>query len=713
MTKSRLADEAPPPAHGGRDPMMASAALLAPRVVAVLGVSADRAKLGSTILANVIGNGFDGVIYGIGRESFELPGARIVRCIDEVPEPIDVLLLAVPAAALAASIAQIPPGKVRVAVAIASGFSETGEQGAAMEAEVLRACRRSGLSLIGPNCQGVVVPGARLQMTFSPMYNRMVAGPVAVISQSGAMGGFMVNRLMQRGVGISCFISSGNEIDLQAADYIAAFGAQADTRVLLCYLEQIRDGRRFAAAVRSLPPGKRLVAIKCGRTDAGAAAVRSHTGAIAVDDRIVDGVFEQLGVLRAPDSAAAVDAAAALAAGKTLRGLRIGILSIAGGLAVELADLLEMRGFEVPPFCDATIERLRGIVPAFGATRNPIDLTGAVLTDDTLFGNALDVMAADPGLDGYVIISTYVRDPRIAQAIIALHRRSDKPVIVCWTGGADQTPESLQLLAAAGVPVYDATARGAWAMHALRPRCGDEPTVQDASVPAGDAAWQPLRDLLQAWRAAGRIQVNEFDSKRVLGRAGLPLPAAPSPGANAVVKLCADSHLHKTEFDLLRLRVPFERIETIGAELRARGDQLGIADAALLYEAMVDDGLLEWFVGCKDDAQMGPIIVLGVGGIYAELFGAPLIRMAPLSVADAQALIRSHPAYPIIAGARKRPPADLQGFAAIVASASELFVAVADLVDEIDLNPIIVRPAGSGPAAVIADAAIVLKPGGS
>lgn len=708
MSRLVLASEAAAPGRADGDLAAPLGALLSPRVVAVLGVSEDRAKLGTTILSNVISNGFGGAVYGIGRDSFELPGARIVRRIDDVPEPIDVLLLAVPAAALAASIAQIPPGKVRVAVAIASGFSETGEQGTALEAEVLQACRRSGVALIGPNCQGAVVPNARLQMTFSPMYNRMVAGPVAVISQSGAMGGFMVNRLMQRGVGVSCFISSGNEIDLQAADYIAAFGAQADTRVLLCYLEQIRDGHRFAAAVRSLPPGKRVVAVKCGRTNAGAAAVRSHTGAIAVDDRIIDGVFEQLGVLRAPDSASAVDAAAALAAGKMLRGLRIGILSIAGGLAVELADLLEMKGFEVPPFSEATIARLRGIVPAFGATRNPIDLTGAVLTDDTLFGNALDIMAADPGLDGYAIISTFVRDPRIAESIIALHRRSDKPVVVCWTGGADQTPESLQMLAGAGVPVYDNTARAAWAMHALRPRGGPEPGAQAACAnAAADAA--SLRNMLRCWQAAGRVQINEFDSKSVLGRAGLPLPAAPVPGGSAVVKLCADSHLHKTEFGLLRLRVPFECIEVVGDELRARGEQLGIAGSPLLYEAMVDDGLLEWFVGCKDDARMGPIIVLGVGGIYAELFGAPLIRMAPLSVDDAQALIRSHPAFPVIAGARGRPPADLRGFAEVVSSVSRLFVAVADLVDEIDLNPVIVRPAGSGPAAVIADAAIVLK----
>lgn len=468
MTKSRLADEAPPPAHGGRDPTMASAALLAPRVVAVLGVSADRAKLGSTILANVIGNGFDGVIYGIGRESFELPGARIVRCIDEVPEPIDVLLLAVPAAALAASIAQIPPGKVRVAVAIASGFSETGEQGAAMEAEVLRACRRSGLSLIGPNCQGVVVPGSKLQMTFSPMYNQMLKGNVAILSQSGAMAGYMANNLMRRGIGLCCLVSSGNEAVLTAADYIHALAGVPDCGVILCYMEQIKNGRHFARAVQRLSSRQRIVVVKSGRSTAGVAAASSHTGAMASDDRVIDGVFRQLGVVRARDSGTAIDAVTALANGRRLKGQAIGVLSVAGGLAVELADLLELDGFTVPPFDPDTLERLRGKVPEFGATRNPIDLSGAILTQESLFEEVLNLFAQARNLDGFAIISTYIRNPAFAHAIVRMYRATDKPVVVCWTGSAEQTPESLAILTESGIPIYGNTGRVALAFRAIR-----------------------------------------------------------------------------------------------------------------------------------------------------------------------------------------------------------------------------------------------------
>lgn len=688
----------------------ALAALLAPRLVAVIGVSRDPTRLGSQILRNVVRNGFAGAIYGVARETFAFEGATIVRSLDEISGEVDVLLLAVPASALPSALEALPEGKARLAIAIASGFSETGESGEAMERQVAAICARKGIGLIGPNCQGVVVPYARLQMTFSPMYNRMVPGSVAVVSQSGAMGGFMVNRLMHRGVGLSCFVSSGNETCMEISDYVEALGGHADTRVLLCYLEQIRDGRRFAQAVRGLPPEKRLVVVKSGRSEAGAAAVRSHTGAIAGDDRVADGVLRQLGVVRAPDSAAAVDAAIALAPGRRLNGDRIGVLSVAGGLAVELADLLELRGFKVPAFDAGTNARLREIVPVFGATRNPIDLTGAMLTDESLFERALAIMSEAQGFDGWAIISTYVRNPRIARSIVDLHQRSDNPVIVCWTGSAEQTPESLEILARAGVPVYDNTARAAWAFEALR--SARRPTVNASwRIGRGGPAigrLKEIRDLLAAWRRAGRVQVNEADSKRVLALAGLPIPGPPTAHGLAVVKLCADTHLHKTEHGLLRLGIEQEEVGEVSRELREQADRLGIGDVPILVEEMAAGGLLEWLIGCRNDRSMGPVVVLGVGGVYAELFKEAQIRMAPVDLDEAVAMIRAHPAFPIIDGARGRPRANLGEFAGLIALVSELFAACSDLVSELDLNPVLLRPADLGQGTLILDAALVL-----
>jgi acyl-CoA synthetase (NDP forming) len=443
-------------------------ALLQPSVVAVVGVSAASDKIGNSILRNVVKNGFPGRVYAVAREPMTYPGATVVTALADIPEPVDIALLAVPAAGLLPVLRGIPRGRVRLAVAIASGFSEIGDEGRQLEDALRTWCRTSGMPLVGPNCQGIVVPAALLQMTFSPMYNDMIAGSVAILSQSGAMGGYMANRLMQRGVGLRCFVSIGNETALSSTDYIEALNRDPGTRVILCYLEQIVDGRRFAAVVRGLDPAKRLVIVKTGRTPSGAAAVSTHTGALAGDDRVVNGVFRQLGIIRARDSATAVDAAAAISTGRELSGNRIGVLSIAGGLAVELTDLLGMRGFDVPEVDPGTRAKLKEIVPAFGATRNPVDLTGAVLTDQSLFERSLEIFAAALNLDGFAIISTYVRDPRYAEAIVRLFRASRKPVVVCWTGNVAQTPESLAILAAAGVPVFDNTARTCNALCALR-----------------------------------------------------------------------------------------------------------------------------------------------------------------------------------------------------------------------------------------------------
>lgn len=455
------------------------APLLNPQSVAVVGLSSDSRKLGNTILANVVKNQFAGRIYGVRRAKDDVglrtsqAGVSVVGSFDEIPETVDVTLFAVPASQLLAALKAVPLGRTRVAVAIASGFSEVGQEGEKLEKQLADYCAGVGIPLIGPNCQGIVIPRAKLQMTFSPMYDQMVSGSVALISQSGAMGGYMVNRLMQRGIGISCFVSSGNETTVNSADYLSLLEQDPETRAILCYLEEVKHGRRFAEIARNTVKSKPIVIVKSGRSASGARATSSHTGAIAADDAVVSGVFQQLGIIRARDSSTAVDAAVALSVGKPLHGKRIGVLSVAGGLAVELTDLLELSGFEVPEFDPETRQRLDAVVPAFGAKLNPIDLTGAVLTQEGLFEESVKVFGAAKNIDGFAIISTYIADPRFAHTIANLFKRSIKPVIVCWTGSAQQTPDSLRILAEAGVPVYDNPARVVTAFSALR---------QDASI---------------------------------------------------------------------------------------------------------------------------------------------------------------------------------------------------------------------------------------
>lgn len=442
--------------------------LMKPKAVAIFGISSDCNKIGNVILGNVISNGFAGSIYGIAREPMEIAGATIVTSVHEVPETIDILLIALPADRVLEIVRALPRGKVNNLIVVAAGYSEIGAEGAAMERELGACCREKDLVLVGPNCQGVSIPPVDLQMTFSPNLNGARSGRVAVLSQSGALGGLIANRLMRRGVGLSCFVSSGNETCVTMRDFIAAAGRDPETRVIFCYIEQIRDGPGFVEAVRSLGPGKRIVGLKTGRSKAGTDAVRSHTGAIAGDDRVIDGVFKQLAIIRVRDSSAAIDAVNALATQPALQGTRIGILSIAGGLGVEMADLLEMHDFEVPAFEPETVAALKQVVPSFGATRNPIDLTAAVLTDSAMFEKTAEIVDASPSIDAIVFIVTFARDPRIADAIVSVVRKSARPVLVCWTGDTEQTPESLAILEKEGIPIYDSPARCLTAFRALR-----------------------------------------------------------------------------------------------------------------------------------------------------------------------------------------------------------------------------------------------------
>lgn len=697
------------PQHGDLSP------LLHPKVVAVVGVSSDPTKLGTAILQNVLRNGFPGRIYAIAREPLAAPAPQVsvVKSLDEIAEDVDVALFAMPAERLLPTIEALPPGKVRLGVSIASGFSEIGSRGRQLEEDLRRLCEEKRLVLIGPNCQGVVVPEAHLQMTFSPMFNSMVSGTVALVAQSGALGAYMANRLMQGGTGVRCFISSGNETCLDAADYVDLFGSDEQTSVILCYLEQLRSGARFVSAVRRLPPEKRVVVVKSGRTVAGAIAASTHTGAIASDDKVVSGVLREIGVLRAEDSAAAVDAATVLASGRILSGRRVGILSIAGGLAVELSDLLELRGFQIPEFSEAIRAQLKTVVPAFGAIRNPIDLTGAVLAEGRKFREALEILSrAD--VDAFAIISTYVSDPQYVKAIVDLFRGTDKPVIICWTGTAEQTPEALRALAEARVPVFDNTGRVAAAFGALledakhRRSRGEGKYVDANSFRAPSDA----RSLLSAFGKSGRECVNEIDSKKVLAAAGLPIPRQADYQGPSVVKYCSDTHLHKTEHGLVRLGVLKSEVGSVRDDLNRQAAATGATSGAVLVEECVEDGLLEWFLGFKRDSTFGPVVVFGAGGIFAEVMSSPQIRLAPLAFSTAVELIKSHPAYVAISGGRNRPEADVQEFARVISRASQLYADNADLVAEMDLNPIIVRPATASrpgrPSVVIADAAIKL-----
>lgn len=442
-----------------------------PRSITVLGASQTPGKLGHSVLSLLRTNGFPGRIVPVNPRGGSILDLPCIRSIAELAEPVDLALLVVPAEHSLESLRQCAAAGIGAVVAITSGFAESGEAGQENERALRELLKDAPFRMVGPNCEGVVVPKNKLQMTFSPMFNGMSEGPVALISQSGALSGMIANRLTRRGIGFNCVVTTGNETDITATDLLERFSDDPGVGVVLAYLEQIREAPRFVAVARKLAEsGKRLVVLKGGRSSAGGEAAASHTGALAGDDRVITGVFRELGIVRVRDSTAAIDATAALSTGKRLAGDNIAVVSIAGGFGVEMTDLAETSGFQVPALSANAQTRLRKLLPFYGATRNPVDLTGSALSTKGVMNGALEVVVDEDGIDGVVVIVTFSHDPAFAEAIIEANARTEKPIVVCWTGGSDQNPGATALLAKAKIPTFDTPARALTALLALRNR---------------------------------------------------------------------------------------------------------------------------------------------------------------------------------------------------------------------------------------------------
>ncbi|MGR3551989.1 acetate--CoA ligase family protein [Pseudooceanicola sp.] len=447
--------------------------LFNPRSIAVVGASRTKGKLGQAVLALLKKNGYGGKIIPVNPSGGEIEGLQAVRSLDEIEGAVDVVVLATPVGIALDALEACKALDVKMVVGVTSGFSEAGDDGHENEARLRRIMHDAPFYLIGPNCEGVVKPSADLQLTFSPMFDGLRPGPVAMISQSGALAGLMALRLGERGVGINAIVSSGNETDLTAADLLDYLGNDPETRVVLCYVEELREGRRFVEAARRLTDaGKHVVAVKGGRSRAGSRAVQSHTGAMAGDDRVISAIFRETGVIRARESVAAVDAVTALAAGRKPAGKRVGIISVTGGLGVEMTDLAESAGFEVPVLAQTTQTALSQYVPFYGSVTNPVDLTGVVLANPTYVGRCLEAVAADPGVDIAIAIVTFVPDQLFIEALAEAYEKTDKPVLIIWTGSArsDASDEAFRERA---VPVYDSPARAASGLAALMAMQGE------------------------------------------------------------------------------------------------------------------------------------------------------------------------------------------------------------------------------------------------
>jgi acyl-CoA synthetase (NDP forming) len=684
-------------------------ALFEPRSIAIFGASDDVTKIGGRPLQFLRKYGYAGGLYPINRKAGLVQSLPAYANVDDLPEAPELAVVAVPPAGVLDAVKDCARRGVKAAVILSAGFSEMGEEGARLQARIGDVARASGMRIVGPNCLGAIgVPGKSIA-TFSVALESSfpAAGSVGIVSQSGNLGSFTLRLAGERGLGVSRMLTTGNECDVDIADAIASLAADPGTRVILCCMETCRDGAKLKRAMQmAREAGKPLVVLKVGVSEAGSEAAASHTGALACSDAVFDAVLRQGGAIRVPSIELLLEVGHALSVVGPSRvpdGNRVAVLTASGGFGVLLADAASAQGLALPKLAAQTQERILSVVP-FAAPFNPVDMTAQVSSRPEVLARMLDAVARDDRCDALILQSANAfHVPRLRDVFLAALQqvRKDHPsrlILLC----ARAPQEVRATLNEMGFPVVEGIDAACATMAALL-RFG-----------ARDAA-QAAEAAIERMPLASEAFATEASAKAALAQAGLPVPreaiaanrdealaAARAMGFPLVLKIVSPDIAHKTEVGGVFLGVRseaqlLEEYENLLARVALKAPRARIA--GVLVAQMVQGGV-ELILGTKKDAVFGPMVMVGLGGIFAEIFKDVALQPAPVSQAQATAMLRSLKAFALLDGARGRPKADVQAAAKAIAALSRFAMRHADSVSEIDINPLMVLDEGRGAHAL-------------
>ncbi|BAL79797.1 acetate--CoA ligase family protein [Bradyrhizobium cosmicum] len=688
--------------------------LIRPRSVAIIGASADPSKTAGRPVSYLRKHGFAGKIYPVNPKVADIGGLACYADIASLPEVPDVGIVLLGAERAHIAVRQLSEKGAAAAIVLASGYTETGVEGAERQKQLMEAA--GSMRLLGPNTIGLVnlTDNIVLSASGALAMDHFPLGAIGLVSQSGGILGALLSRAAARGVGLSKLVSTSNEADLELADFIEFLADDSATRVIALYIEAIRNPARFRQAVlRARRAGKPVVAFKIGRSEAGAKAAVSHTGALAGSDRMYDALFGQLGVIRAKTFDDLLDIPAALAAGRKLSGRRVAILTSTGGAGTIVSDSLGVAGFATPAPDTETSAQLRSLQSGSHATldRNPIDVTLAGLQPDLLRA-AIRILLASPSYDALTIIvgSSAVGSPTLmADAIHDCLPMSDKPVIAYVSPYA---PDVVSVLTRRGVPAYTSAESCAAALDGLlQAGLPEQVWTSGSTEPAADISDFPVGSL------------DEAQAKALFARFGVPIvvekvvatsseaeQAARDLGGRVVLKILSREIAHKSDVGGVAVNLT---TDTIGGRLTVMADEIeaktGKRAERFLVQEMISGGV-EIILGMHRD-PLGTAILLGMGGVSAELFKDTTMRLLPpgggLGVSEARAMARDLVTWPLLDGFRGRPKCDVEALAETIVAFSRMVAQLGDRLAEAEINPVFVLPAGQGVKA--ADGLVVLN----
>jgi len=698
------------------------ARFFAPEAIAIIGASPEKTKIRGLLLHLLRKNGYAGRLYPVNPSYGEIDGVRCFPSVAAIGAPIDLALIAIPAEAVLGALAECAAAGVGHAVIISSGFAEQGGEQSRLQEEIAALARRTGMRISGPNAEGFHNEIAHVAATFSPAVDlkpgeeilEATRRRIGIIAQSGGMGFALYNRGRAQGLSFSYVVSTGNEADLTASDFLAFMVEDEATSAILLFLEGVRDPATFiAAAAAAARRGKPVIAAKMGRSAAGERAALSHTASMAGWNTAYDAVFRRYGVISVADPDEAVAIAAAFATCPPARGNRVAVVTTSGGAGAWAADALAGAGLDLPELPAELQRAIRAFIPAYGSARNPVDITAQAVHTGGLI-RAIERLCASEVVDAIVVVVSLASETRMTidlSALKAIVAAQTKPVL--FYSYTLPSFFARKALATAGVTIHTGLAALGSAVRALTRRGAFK-----TPAPASPSLRAPR---LEAMLAAKKV-FSEYDAREILALAGIALPphrlvtriedledAAAALGFPLALKIQSPDIPHKTEIggvrlglgDSASLRAAFGEVMSAARHHRPEARLQGV-----LLQSMARQGL-EMIIGTIRDPAFGPLVMVGAGGITTELFKDAAYRLAPVDRAGAEDMLNELRIAALLDGFRGAAPCDRAALADLIAQLSVFAAAYRDHISEIELNPVIVHARGQG--CTIVDALILAR----
>jgi len=687
-----------------------------PQSVAVIGASRNPAKVGYSILSNIIDSGYRGKIYPVNPKAEEVLGHKCYSSVLEIDDDLDLAIIALPARFVNQTIKECAEKNLKSAIVISAGFKEIGIEGAHLERELVRLCKQHNIDLLGPNCLGMISTFTPINASFAskmPLY-----GAVGFISQSGALCTGILDWSLEEHIGFSRFISLGNKAGLDETDFIMALAEDIETKVILCYVEGIKNGETFLKNVNKATREKPVVIIKSGVSEAGARAVSSHTGTLAGLDQAYETAFKQLGVIRATEMQELFDLAEAFSKTPLPRGNRVVIITNAGGPGIIATDAADKYGLKLAAFSQETIEGLQTGLPEEAGKHNPIDILGDAKSDR--FRLALELAVKDENIDCCVVILTVQAMTDIettAEVIANIKQQSNKPIITSFIGGIDARKGDNKLRAS-GIANYPFPERAVAVMSQLAKYSAYlKEEERELPEPFSDINRSKVGEIFRNVRDDGRKTLLGFEAIAVANAYGISTPPTElarsafeaveiahriSSDGSVVLKIASPQIIHKTDIGAVRLGLRSEK-EIIDAYNQIIENSVRYMPHAKIYgvevQKMNPKGR-ELIIGMSRDLTFGPMVMFGLGGIFVEVLEDVTFRLAPMSLKDVQEMIyETKAAGTLLRGVRGEPPADINSIIDMILRVSQLVTEFPEIL-ELDINPLFAYNDGEGASAI-------------